>query len=226
MWLWCSRRAFKDEPSPSISCLESEYLTEQYRDDWSGCSCDAMCLIYGDWDFHQSCPAQVHLYHQSHLKQAAATCEEWCLLLTYRHGSLSSQGGFGLAEIHGTPSLTIADIFNYLTGDQVALTDTETGQHYRSTRDFRLLNHQADLSQQQRLVTWDILLTHSSESDLKLADMLDYMRDQARLPVDQLNDFVCAACKSDILATPLPAEPHSLRGGRIQNKLCKLQLRL
>ncbi|GFO26469.1 hypothetical protein PoB_005297400, partial [Plakobranchus ocellatus] len=37
------------------------------------CWCDSLCLLHGDccWDFHNSCPDQVRLYHQSNLRHTA-----------------------------------------------------------------------------------------------------------------------------------------------------------
>ncbi|RUS88375.1 hypothetical protein EGW08_003887 [Elysia chlorotica] len=166
-------------------------IAEMFKPDWSACSCDALCLVYGDccWDFLEACPDQVLDYRKNPQREAQASCHHGYSLLEHRPTRLSMQSNLDLVEFEDFPGdspgpTSMSEIFDYLKSGRTAVTDTQMGRHYRSLKDFYLLNRYANMSQRQGLVSWDMMLTYDAEVAFSMAEMLSYVRDQVPLPDD------------------------------------------
>ncbi|KAK3798851.1 hypothetical protein RRG08_007208 [Elysia crispata] len=145
---------------------------------WFSCSCDFMCLVYGDccYDFYEACPQEVEKYHQSHLRETKAVCLGVNIFLEYNNST-------GVADPHDkfNSMKAILDHFN-VRGP--AVTDIATGVQYIREADWRLLHPQVDPSGSNRLARWTPTL--KSRNRIHLPQLSGLMKNKTKSFGDDL----------------------------------------
>ncbi|GFN90827.1 hypothetical protein PoB_001733300 [Plakobranchus ocellatus] len=117
-----------------------------------------MCLAY---DVHDFCPDQVSMYNQTTFRHAKPVCVEGKIFLTY-NGPDESADDTGLREEKHTKTLlsglvsskSLEDLAEAFRNKDTFVTDTVSGNQYRSARDFALLHPGMKENLVERLVYW------------------------------------------------------------------------
>ncbi|GFS02234.1 hypothetical protein ElyMa_006440200 [Elysia marginata] len=113
-----------------------------------GCSCDYMCLVYGDCchDFQEACPREVAAHSQlDQVSTAKAECVGSHSLLVSKDKNIDNQ-----VERLGS----IQAVLDYLTALGPPLTDVRTGDQYMSKEDMSLLNPTWGSPRLEKVIPW------------------------------------------------------------------------
>ncbi|GFS04463.1 hypothetical protein ElyMa_006495500 [Elysia marginata] len=177
------------------------------------CSCDFICLAYGDccWDFHASCPHLVKLFTQSPQRHARAECVGWYNFLVFKTGSYSavqSPEGTDVFKAMGSFKETAAAV----GADNLPVTDTTTGFHYKNRTDFELFYPGLTEKRKRKiLVKWSPVLKFDKLPTLEA--LINFVQKSPHYKMDSMRllfDPPAHAMTSEIRSLYRRCPPHGI----------------